>query len=173
MKTPTALRKYQLLIVMLTVLPLLAHAANLTWDANTSATGAQDGSGTWDTATANWLNGGVNSIWSSVTPDAALFGSGGAAGTVTLGANIVCGNITFNAGGAGNYTIAGGGFQLAMTNRTITANVSGTISADIVPNPTANSALSLANSVANQPSAVLTLSGNNSYTNFNLGANAA
>ena len=165
MKTPKTL----ICIFALTLLPLWTQAANLTWDANTAVAGGQDGSGTWDNSNLNWLNAGVNAAWNGTVPDAAFFGSGGAAGTVTLGANVVCGNITFNGGGAGEYAIAGGGFTLGLTNRTITVSANGTISANIV-----GTSVTLANSGGNAPSAVLTLSGANSNNGgFNLGPNAA
>ena len=142
---------------MLLLVPALAPAATLTWDANTAITGAQDGSGIWDNTAANWWTGSANAAFSSLTPDAATFGAGnGAAGTVTLGANINSANITFNAPSVGYYTIAGGGNTLQLTNRTVTANVSATISANIMGN-----GLTLANSGGNAPNGTLTLSGNN------------
>ena len=159
--------------LMLALVPTLAPAANLTWDGNTALTGAQDGPGTWDNTSTNWWNGSADVAFNNTTPDVPTFGAAnGVAGTVTLGANINAGNITFSAPGVGYYTIAGGGFTLCLTNRTITDNANATISANIVPVPAANSSLTLANSVANAPSAILTLSGNNSFTNFNLGINA-
>ena len=88
------------------------HATNLTWDATTGTTGAQDGAGTWTNAVPNinWWDGAANVTWNNATPDNAIFGAGsGAAGTVTvqtLTTNTV-GNITFNAPGSGSYTIAG------------------------------------------------------------------
>ncbi len=163
----TTLNPKSVLALLAASLPMLASAANLTWDANTATTGAQDGSGTWDTTANNWWTGAANATWANATPDAPFFGSGGTAGTVTLGANIVSGNITFNAGGVGNYTIAGGGFQLSLTNRTITPNVSATISANLN-----GGSLTVPNSAANSPSGTLTLSGNNSTTNFSLGSSA-
>jgi autotransporter-associated beta strand protein len=156
-----------LLISLLAVAP--APAANLTWDANPAAAGAQDGAGTWDNSANNWWTGSANAVFNNAAPDVPTFGSlNGTAGTITLGANITSGSLTFNPPSVGNYTIAGGGFSLALTNRTITANVNGTISANLVPTGAANSALTL----ANNGGAVLTLSGNNSFTNFNLGINA-
>jgi autotransporter-associated beta strand protein len=170
MKTSTSPLKVRLFATLLAIFPLLAQAANLTWDANTSLTGAQDGSGVWDTTTTSWWTGSANAAFNNVTPDVPTFGAaGGTAGTVTLGANITPGNIAFNAPTVGTYTIAGGGFTLFLTNRTLTVNAANaTISAPIAIGP-----LSIANATANAPSAVLTLTGANSYTNFNLGANAA
>lgn len=141
----------------------------LTWDSDTTQTGAQDGPGIWDTLNTNWWTGTANTTWNSSIPNAATFGAGtGQAGTVTLGENISCANITFNHPAAGNYTIAGGGFTLALTNRSIAANASATISANIV-----GDTISLVNSAANAPIGTLTLAGNNTFgTRFNLGPNA-
>ena len=97
---------------------LLAHAVNLTWDVNTGLAGAQDGSGTWDTNTANWWNGTSDVAFNNNTPDAAFFGAaGGTAGTVTLGTNVTPFGITFNADATGiwyffNPTLAVGNFAM-------------------------------------------------------------
>ena len=158
------------ILTLLAIAPLTLPAASLTWDADPVATGAQDGSGTWDASTANWWTGSADTTFNVATPDLAIFGAlNGIAGTVTLGAPIISSNIIFNAPGVGNYIIAGsGGNTLGLTNRTITANIDATISADIVGGP-----LTLGNSVANAPSGVLTLSGNNSYTGgLSMGVNA-
>ncbi|MDZ7617585.1 MAG: autotransporter-associated beta strand repeat-containing protein, partial [Patescibacteria group bacterium] len=81
-----------------------SRAATVTWDADTGVAGAQDGSGNWDTATANWINAGANGIWTA--GDDAVFGVGGAgAATVTLTEAISAGALTFNAGAT--YTVAG------------------------------------------------------------------
>jgi autotransporter-associated beta strand protein len=165
----TTPKTQSLLSLMLALVPVLAPAANLTWDANPAVTGAQDGSGTWDNAANNWWTGAANTPWSSVVPDAPFFGgASGSAGTVTLGANVVAANLTFNATGAGNYTIAGGGFTLGLTNRTVIANANGTISANLVGGP-----LTTGNSAAQTAIGTVTLSGNNSYTGgLILGGNA-
>lgn len=158
-----------LLAILLTLVPLLSPAANLTWDANTGLTGAQDGSGTWDAANTNWWTGTANGAWNSVTPDAAFIGSAsGNAGTITLGANIVSANLRFNAPGLGNYTIAGGGFTLGLTNRGIYPAAAATISATIVGGP-----LTISHGPGNAPSGLLTLSGNNLNTGgVTIGENA-
>lgn len=158
-----------ILAILFTLVPLLSPAANLTWDANPGLTGAQDGSGTWDTNAANWWTGAANAAWNSATPDVAFLGNAnGTAGTVTLGTNIVSANITFNAPSVGNYVLAGGGFTLGLTNRTVIANVNSTISANIV-----GGSVTTGNSAAQTPIGTLTLSGNNTYTGgFVLGANA-
>ena len=92
---------------------LAGHAANLTWDATPTSTGAQDGSGVWRpiASNTNWWNGATNVVWNNATPDSAIFGAGsGAAGTVTISPDLVSNSvasITFNAPGSGSYTIAG------------------------------------------------------------------
>jgi fibronectin-binding autotransporter adhesin len=152
----------------LSLVPALAPAANLTWDANPALTGAQDGSGTWDTVTNTWWTGSANALWSSTTPDFAFFGAAnGTAGTVTLGANIVSGNIRFNAPSVGNYVITGGS-TLGLTNRGIYPTVNATINATIV-----GGSITLNHGPQNAPSGLLTLSGNNTSTGtFTIGENA-
>ena len=83
-----------------------ADAANLMWDANTGLAGAQDGSGTWDTTTADWYNGTGDVVWPNTT-DTAIFGAGTAgAYTITLSNPVNAGAITFKQAG---YTISGSG----------------------------------------------------------------
>jgi autotransporter-associated beta strand protein len=147
----------------------IAHAATLTWDANTATAGAQDGSGTWDATANNWWTGSANTTWNSAAPDAAIFGAnGGVAGTVTLGASVVSADIRFNAPSVGNYTVAGGGNTLALTNRVIYPTVNAAIAADI-----AGGMVTLSHGPQQAPSGVLTLSGNNSFTGgFVIGQNS-
>src|SRR5215218_8738066 len=56
-----------------------ASAAELVWDFNGSLNNGvpQDGSGTWDTTTPNWVESGnnTNRAWSNAAPDSAIFGS--------------------------------------------------------------------------------------------------
>jgi fibronectin-binding autotransporter adhesin len=158
-------------IIAVLLIPCIAHATALTWDPNTGGTHPQDGPGTWDTVTAGWWNGTADTTFdagASTIFDGATFGAlNGVAGTVTLGTSIVCTNVTFSAATVGNYTIAGGGNTLGITNRSFLANVDGTISASIV-----GSGLILSHGAANAPSGVLILSGNNTFTNITLGENA-
>ena len=81
------------LLVVATVIGLgtVTHAANLTWDADTGTTGAQDGGGTWTSGGAGWWNTttSANATWTD--GDVATFGSGsGVAGThaITLGGDV-------------------------------------------------------------------------------------
>ncbi|MBZ9850374.1 autotransporter-associated beta strand repeat-containing protein [Mesorhizobium sp. CA14] len=106
-------------------------AADLYWDADGS--GVQlGGTGTWNTAAPALWNTTGNAtagpfvIWSNATPDNALFA--GTAGTVTLGAPITAGSLTFNVSG---YTIAGGTLTLGGATSTITATGNATISSII------------------------------------------
>jgi hypothetical protein len=87
-------------VLVVSVIP--THAAQTaTWDANTTTTGAQDGSGTWSYTLTNWWNGSVDDYWGA--PDSAVFGMGGAGPfTVTLSDNIIANAITFNSSG---YTL--------------------------------------------------------------------
>lgn len=79
----------------------VAVPATVTWDGDTGTTGAQDGSGTWNSSNANWWNGAADVVWSDL--NFAVFGSGGSGPhTVTLGSNLTTSGITFN---GGNYTL--------------------------------------------------------------------
>jgi autotransporter-associated beta strand protein len=109
----------------------VAVSAVLTWDANTTTAGAQDGSGNWDNGiTANWWNGSADVVWGNL--DSAVFGSGGTSSySVTVTNSVTVNNLTFN----GNYTIAGASGQtltlagfasiVANTNVTISLPVAG------------------------------------------------
>lgn len=168
MKTP--IKTQSGLAFLLTLVPFLSPAANLTWDANSGTAGAQDGSGTWDTTTPSWWTGAANAAFVSGVPDVPTFGSAnGVAGTVTLGTNVIAANIFFNPATVGHYVIAGGTNTLALTNRTIAANSAATIAANIV-----GAQVLAAHSTGNNPIGVLTLSGTNSFTGgFVLGPNDA
>ena len=111
-----------------------AQAATLSWDSDTSTPGAQDGTGTWDIATANtnWWNGTTNVTWNNTTPDSAIIGTNsGAAGTITLATNIRTGGLTFNPAGTGNYTLAGNSFSLTNAGN-LTVNSSATLNVPLV-----------------------------------------
>src|SRR6185437_2081180 len=88
----------------------VAISANvLFWDPDTNATGNNSatqanlgGAGTWDTTMNNWWDGvATDTTWNNDNFDSAVFG-GTSGGSVTLGAPIVVGRITFNTGG---YTV--------------------------------------------------------------------
>jgi len=107
MKTSTL--KLSLLTALATLMCAFGlHAADLTWDADTLTTGAQDGIGVWDTTTNTWWDSANNVVWNNATPDNATFGAGsGTALTVTNTVAITVGNITYNAAGSGSYTNSG------------------------------------------------------------------
>lgn len=80
-------------VVILSGLP--ARAVVLTWDADGSTSGPQDGSGTWTTGSGGWWNGTSGTTW--VTNDQAVFGAGtDGTYTITLGGNVTAatGNTT-------------------------------------------------------------------------------
>lgn len=101
-----ALSAFVLLVPTFALFPSTAQAATYTWDA--SGTGARtDGSGSWTTTNANWWNGSSDVNWTTTGIDTAVFGNGGAGGTVTTAAaaNVFVGAIVFNPVSA-NYTIS-------------------------------------------------------------------
>ncbi|MEI6076157.1 MAG: polysaccharide lyase 8 family protein [Verrucomicrobiota bacterium] len=105
----------------------LYPAPTATWDAATGTTGAQDGSGTWNTAGTNWWSGSGNLTWSDTAPYIAAFGANGAAGTVTLASPHSAFALQFNPVASGAYTLAGAG-PLTISNG-ITANATATVAA--------------------------------------------
>ena len=106
------------LLVQLTAGPVVS-AANLTWDASgTNSAAPTDGAGNWSTANTNWSNGSIDSVWTN--GDSAILGSGGAGGTVNVGAGIVVANITLNT----NYILSGN--TLTLTNSGIITAALGT-----------------------------------------------
>jgi autotransporter-associated beta strand protein len=112
-----------------------ARGATLTWDIVTgNGASITDGSGTWSTffiGFNTWNNGAGNQNWSNAIPDSAIFGAGGPAGTVTLGALAPdVANITFNAVSSGTYNITGSA-TLDTSASVITTNANGIISAPI------------------------------------------
>src|SRR5262245_34841541 len=80
-----------------------ARADTLTWDASgANPTALIDGVGTWSMLDVRWSNGSIDSVWTNGS--SAIFGSGGAGGTITVGSGVVVGNFlvrtnyTFNSG---------------------------------------------------------------------------
>ena len=133
----------------------------LTWDSSGTNPGAPvDGSGTWNTTSTNWSNGTSDAAWNNTSDsgDPVSFGSNnGTAGTVTLGANIQAGGLTFNPATSGNYTIAGSGSNtLELTGPSIVVNTSATLAA----NTTFDKGLNLTGA----PGMQLSLTGTNTNT---------
>src|SRR5262245_21499074 len=79
-----------------------AQGAAYIWDAVSGTAGAQDGSGTWDTTTTNWINAGANVIWADNND--ATFGAG-VDGTylIDVGLNPTATSLKFNNSG---YTLS-------------------------------------------------------------------
>ncbi|MEI7901501.1 MAG: autotransporter-associated beta strand repeat-containing protein, partial [bacterium] len=112
-----------------------SDAVALTYDANLSTTGAQDGAGAgWNTTSVNFWNGSADVVWPNTTSDTAVFGAGsGAAGSVTVG-TVTANGITFDAPGSGAYTLTGGTITLGGITPTINVSavsVTGTVSSVI------------------------------------------
>ena len=100
--------KFRNLLFAVSSLSMSAMSADLTWDANTTTTGAQDGAGAWNTGNTSWWNGTSNVSFAG--GDNVTFGAAsGAAGTITVDAGgVTAGTLTFNAAGSGSYTFSGG-----------------------------------------------------------------
>lgn len=133
-------------------------AATVTWDTAPGTVGPGNGSvtggaGTWNTSNGNWtVDGGANNIaWVNGNNDTAVFG--GTAGTVTLGANVTVGGLTFN---TNSYTIAPGSGPFGITfGTTSTVNVSTGVSS-------VSAAIS-GSGIVKSGAGTLTLSGSNSF----------
>ncbi|WP_038159950.1 autotransporter-associated beta strand repeat-containing protein [Verrucomicrobium sp. BvORR106] len=101
----------------------------LRWDANTGSTGAQDGSGVWNSSTSNWWNGSANAPFTN--GNSVVFGAGsGPAGTVQVAASgVSVQDITFEPAGSGSYQINGPGAITLQSSSWITTNVDASINA--------------------------------------------
>ncbi len=117
------------LIGLLALLGTPASAGMLTWDANITTPGAQDGAGSWGGTTTgtNWWNGTADVALAST--DTAVFGAAsGAAGTVTLTGNRTAAGLIFQPSGSGTYTLtATSARTLTLAAAGITANESATV----------------------------------------------
>jgi fibronectin-binding autotransporter adhesin len=142
-----------------TIIGTLFPHAWLTWTTIASSAAAVDGSGVWNLTSTNFTDGANYAFNGPERTQIAIFGAGnGAAGTVTLGANINIDSLTFNAAGSGNYTIAGGGYSLHLTQgSTITTNVNATISANMTGG--SSTQFGAVNEVIKNGIATLTLTG--------------
>jgi len=162
MKNIMALR---FLLFFACALALQAPAANVMWDSDTVTVGAQDGAGTWDTATANWTNGTANVVWPNTTADTATIGAAsGAAGTITVSGTITLNKIQFNAPSSGNYTISGGTLSFGGTTPTL-AFAAALLSPTVTSVLTGSSGLTFGgNSSSGGSSSTITLGGANTYS---------
>jgi autotransporter-associated beta strand protein len=132
-----------------------AQAGTRWWDggtANISGNGngaSGGGNGTWNTALLNWDAGASPHVaWVNANNDTAVFD--GTAGTVTVGAGITVGGLTFD---TANYTTAGD---------TLTFGVAGSITANA--NATISSSLAGSAAITKTGAGTLTLSGANTYS---------
>jgi autotransporter-associated beta strand protein/adhesin HecA-like repeat protein len=106
--------------------------AGYTWDNTTGNNRVDNGSGTWNTSTADWTinNGVANVLWKpGVT---AIFGGNtgsGAGGTVTLSGTETVQSLVFNPSASGNFTLTGG--TIINTSGLITANDSASINSTL------------------------------------------
>jgi autotransporter-associated beta strand protein len=87
-----------------TIVTLAEPPVTLTWDHNADGT-ASDGSGTWLNAN-QWLDGANPATWDNLMPNNAIIGSGGAGGTITLGA-VTAGTVLLD-NFTGTYGLSGG-----------------------------------------------------------------
>ena len=132
---------------------ILTVVAPLTWDANTSSTGAQDGNGNWGGAQTNWWNTAANVAWAD--NNTAIFGAGGSGNyTVTITNDVMPLSLAFN-NPSGSYTLAGSGTIWSQgTPLPVVCNGNATISGVVNGN----------GGVSKSGSGTLTFSGNNSYS---------
>ncbi len=118
----------------------------LRWDTDPLSSGAQGGTGTWNTTESGFWNGAANVAWDNARNDVAIFGD--SAGTVTVG-TVAASALRFDTAG---YTLAGGTITLTGSGR-ITANQDAAIDSTIA------SAVGLTKTGAG----TLTISGLNTY----------
>jgi len=150
------------LVAVLACAPSSARAEDRYWDANGTAVGS-GGTGTWNLGNLNWspngdgVSGPFVEPWNNGDLDNAIFG--GTAGTVTVGAPVTVGNITFSSAG---YVLSGGTITLGAANSTITT-ATGTSTIDSV--------LAGSNGLIKAGGGALVLGGANSFTgNININA---
>ncbi|HEY1684655.1 MAG TPA: autotransporter-associated beta strand repeat-containing protein [Tepidisphaeraceae bacterium] len=105
---------------------------NYTWDSSGANPGSTvDGSGNWDTTTADWSNGITDVAWPNTDYSNAIIGNGGAAGTITLQSAIVSNQLTLNPV-SGAYIIAAAAGADTLGVKSITANNNANITASVI-----------------------------------------
>ncbi|WP_447930163.1 autotransporter-associated beta strand repeat-containing protein [Sphingopyxis fribergensis] len=145
------------LAAVLACAPLSARAEDRYWDANGTAVGS-GGTGTWNLANLNWspngdgVSGPFVEPWANGDLDNAIFG--GTAGTVTVGAPVTVGNITFTSAG---YVLNGSTLTLGGPAPTIATNFNNA-------NATINSAIAGSSGLIKAGNGGLILNGTNSFT---------
>jgi|GEM_PF-3341673 len=134
------------------------NAANLFWDANPNIPGNQDGGGVWSAGAMNW--NGSSAVWTNLPADVAVFGAAsGAAGDVTVPADLTANNLTFQSAGNGTYAIRSTGGVLRTGNAT-----TGTLNVSTDAELAIPLAVSANHSMTKTGNATLTLSGNSPST---------
>ena len=123
------------LVLALSFLP--ARAVEVSWDSNGAADPLrQDGPGTWDTATQNWVDSlDANVVWVNANNDVAVFGNGGSGGPlVTLGTGITANGLTFKAMAANPAASNSAAYDVGASTLAFT-NVTGLAAGQIVTGP--------------------------------------
>lgn len=108
-------------VAMLFLASSAACAATYTWDNSPGFIGSgngviDDGSGTWDSSAGNWTlgSGATNVSYGNLATDAAIIGTGGLGGTITVADDgINAASINFGATTGAGYTVAGGPINLS------------------------------------------------------------
>ncbi|MCX5670451.1 MAG: autotransporter-associated beta strand repeat-containing protein [Planctomycetota bacterium] len=119
----------------------------LRWDTDPLTSGAQGGTGTWNTTSNGFWNGAANVAWNNGWNDVAIFGAQG--GTVTVG-SVTASALRFDTAG---YALTGGTIALAGSGR-VTANQDAAIHSTVVS----------AAGLNKRGAATLILSGDNTYS---------
>jgi len=119
----------------------------LRWDTDPLVSGAQGGTGTWNTTGNGFWNGAVNVAWDNARNDVAIFGASG--GTVTVG-TVTASALRFDTAG---YALTGGTIALTGAGQ-VTANQDATV----------NSTVASVAGLTKRGAATLTVSGDNTYS---------
>jgi len=119
----------------------------LRWDTDPLVSGAQGGTGAWNTTGNGFWNGAVNVAWDNARNDVAIFGASG--GTVTVG-TVTASALRFDTAG---YALTGGTIALTGAGQ-VTANQDAAV----------NSTVASSGGLTKRGAATLTLSGDNTYS---------
>ncbi len=104
--------------------PTAPPSGTWTWNGGGGVIGPVDGSGTWTDA-GKWWNGAAVATWADGND--AIFGAGGAAGTVTVSGTVAPKSLWFQATSSGNYSLTGGTIDLGGAFRIVQTNVNASI----------------------------------------------
>jgi hypothetical protein len=134
-----ARRAATLFLALIALAAPRSMAAIFTWDSSGShSSSPQDGPGTWSTTGLDWTSTGTGADvgWTNSTSNSAVIGSGNNAvsgvQTITTGAALTLGNITFGTVNGGSYDIVGPSANtLGMTGSTPTVTVNSGVTAEI------------------------------------------